>query len=367
MHFSVFLTSRSRGPEEDRAVMQGMIEHSVDAERKGFDAIFLPDHHFTGYSPPASDPMMFAAYLAGRLPRMWYGFSVQTVALHHPVRFAERLALIDQLTDGKILVGTGSGTTPEEMIGFGVTFSDSKRLSVENLEIVERLWAKQPGDEPVIFDNGHYKGAVVSRIVPAPYSTIERKLMPVALRPESTQRAAANALPAFIPAFTPPNIADGQALAHATKHMGVYREALESHGHSAEDIARALEWTTHTYQHVHLADSDDQAAEELHILLEQYHRTIERERDANKAAEKLMGIELADHPDSLSQGYKDTWCLYGSPETVAAHLHEYQRLGIGNVLGGFMGGPLTEERRRFTAQTMRLFTEKVMPAFRSGA
>ena len=79
---------------------------------------------------------------------MYFGFSVQTVPLHHPVRFAERLALLDQLTDGRLLVGVGSGTTPEESIGFGVKFQETSRVSVENLEIIEKLWRKKPEDAP---------------------------------------------------------------------------------------------------------------------------------------------------------------------------------------------------------------------------
>lgn len=364
MHFSAFLTARSTGPDEDRPVMQSMIEHAKVAEKGGFDAVFLPDHHFTGYAPPASDPFVFAAYLAGQLPRLHYGFSVQTIALHHPVRFAERLALLDNLTDGKILVGVGSGTTPEEMIGLGINFKDSKTLSNDNMEIVERLWAKKPGDEPVVFDNGHYKGAVVSRIVPAPYTSPEPRTMSVAARPSSVERAARKAQPAFIMGFTPPVLDDGQPLEHVKKYFKGYKDALEAHGHTPEQVAAALDWTTHSYQHVVVADTEEQADEDLHLMLEQYQRTIEREKIANKAAEAISGVKLGSHPDSLTDGYKKTWCLWGTPDKVIEELREYRDLGIGNVLGAFMGGPLTPDRRRVTDRTMQLFSEKVIPALR---
>ncbi|SFT07927.1 LLM class flavin-dependent oxidoreductase [Saccharopolyspora flava] len=367
MHFSAFLTTRSAGPESDRAVIEAMVEHATDAERLGFDAVFLPDHHFTGYAPPASDPMMFAAYLAAKLPRLHFGFSVQTIPLHHPVRFAERLNLIDQLTDGKVLVGTGSGTTPEEMIGLGVRYQDTKELSVSNLDVVERLWAKRPGDEPVEFDNGHYRGSVVSRIVPAPHSPDGPQLMSVAQRPSSTRRAAEQAQPAFIPAFTPPAIDDAKPMEHLRHYYAAYREALEAAGHSEERVARALEWTTHTYQHVHVADSDAQAEDEFQRLMEQYQGAIEREHVANKAAEAITGVELRPHPDARKPGYQGTWCLWGSPATVTEKLREVADLGIGNVLGGFLGGPLTPDRVELGRKSMRLFATEVMPKFREAA
>ncbi|WP_431927964.1 LLM class flavin-dependent oxidoreductase [Amycolatopsis tucumanensis] len=367
MHFSAFLTTRSAGPADDRPVIEAMVDHAVEAERLGFDAVFLPDHHFTGYAPPASDPVVFAAYLAAKLPRLHFGFSVQTIPLHHPVRFAERLNLIDQLTDGKVLVGTGSGTTPEEMIGLGINYKDTAQLSVSNLEIVERLWAKKISDPPVEFDNGHYRGSVVSRIVPAPYSADGPQLMSVAARPSSTQRAADKAQPAFILAFTPPTIDDGRPLEHLRRYFQAYREALEAAGHDEARVARALEWTTHTYQHVHLAETDEQAEEELQLLMEQYQEAIEREHVANAAAERITGVALPPPPDARKPGYQRTWCLWGSPETVTAHLREIQGIGIGNVLGGFLGGPLTPERVAFGRRSLELFATRVMPRFRAAA
>jgi alkanesulfonate monooxygenase SsuD/methylene tetrahydromethanopterin reductase-like flavin-dependent oxidoreductase (luciferase family) len=363
VHFSAFLTTRSAGPQEDRAVTRAMIEHAVDVERLGFDAVFLPDHHFTGYAPPASDPMMFAAYLAARLPRLHLGFSVQTIPLHHPVRFAERLNLIDQLTDGKVLVGTGSGTTPEEMIGLGINFKDTPELSVSNLAIVEQLWGKKPEDAPVEFDNGHYRGAVVSRIVPAAYSEGGPQLMAVALRPSSVERAAAKAQPAFIPAFTPPALDDGEPMKHLRTHFTAYRDALEAAGHPEEKVAKALSWTTHTYQHVHVAETDAQAEDEYQLLMEQYQGAIEREHHANLEAERLSGVQLRPPPNALNPGWQKTWCVWGSPATIREHLAEVRDLGIGNVLGGFLGGPLTPEREQLGKRSLELFAGEVMPAF----
>ena len=70
MRFSVFLNARSMAPEEDRALIKDLTAHAHRAAEAGFEAIFLPDHHFNGYMPIASDSYMFAAYLAGQLPNM---------------------------------------------------------------------------------------------------------------------------------------------------------------------------------------------------------------------------------------------------------------------------------------------------------
>ena len=166
MHFSVFLTARSMQPDQDATIIQAMTDFALQAEELGFDAVFCPDHHFTGYGPMGCDPFLYQAYLAGQLKRMRFGFSVVTGSLHHPVRFVERMNLLDQLTRGRLLVGIGSGTTPEETIGFGVKFQDSRQVLDENIDIAMRLWAKDITDDPVEFDTAHYRGAVVQRIVP---------------------------------------------------------------------------------------------------------------------------------------------------------------------------------------------------------
>jgi len=362
MRFSVFLNARSLGPEQDRQLMKDLEAHAKLAASLNYDAIFLPDHHFNGYMPVASDSFIFAGYLAGQMPHMHFGFSVVSVPLHHPVRFAERINVLDQLTDGKLLVGIGSGTTPEEMIGFAVDYRDAGAISDQNLAIAEQLWAKGMDDPAVVIANGPYNGRVLQRITPAPYTPGHARLMPVAMKEASSRRAAANGWPAFIPAFTPPKIGGTEPFTHVKKWFDIYKGFLLEAGHSDEVIAAALDWTTHTYQVVHVAETDEQAREELEVILRSYQDAVEREAAFNARAESDDANKKTDRtPDALSDDWIGTWCLYGSPKTVIEHLTPYRDLGIGNVLCGTTTGPLTPQRLALGDQTLRLMSEKVMP------
>ncbi|MFV3127155.1 LLM class flavin-dependent oxidoreductase [Niveispirillum sp. KHB5.9] len=368
MRFSTFLNARSMGPEQDRDVMLRMIAHTERAEAAGFDAVFLPDHHFTGYMPMASDPFMFASYLAAKVKRMHFGFSVTTVPLHNPVRFVERINILDQLTEGRVLVGIGSGTTPEEMIGFGVNYKDATRIADENLAIAEQLWAKQAHDEPVVFETGHYKGEVVQRIAPIAYTPGHAKLMPVAMKETSARRAAENGWPAFIPAFTPPKIGGTEPMLHVRKYFTIYRDMLLAAGHAPKVVADALSWSTHTYQCVHIAETDEQARKELEDILTDYQAAVDREAAFNAKAEQTEANKKTDkNHHALTEDWIGTWCLYGSPETVIEHLKPYQELGIGNILCGLLTGPLTEKREAYANQTMDLMARHVIPALKGGA
>jgi len=365
MRFSVFLNGRTTAPEQDRQFILDNIDHTGRADALGFDAVFLPDHHFTGYMPVASDPMMFASFLAARFPRLHYGFSVTSVPLHSPARFVERINILDQLTDGKLLIGVGSGTTPEEMIGFGVNYKEASALSDSNLAIAEQLWAKTMGDAPVEFDNGTYKGRVLQRIAPAPYSKGHARLMPVAMKEASARRAAEHGWPAFIPAFTPPNIGGTEPLVHVTKYFTAYRDMLMAAGHDEATVADALSWTTHTYQCVHIAESDEQAREELEVILAAYQAAVDREKVyGDKAEQDAANTKTDVAPLALTEDWISTWCLYGSPKTVREHLDPYAELGIGNILCGTTTGPVTPQRLEWANRTLALLASDVMPHFK---
>lgn len=364
MRFSTFMNARSMRPEDDRQLIEDLIRHARVASESGFDAIFLPDHHFNGYMPIASDPMIFAAFLAALLPDMHFGFSVTSVPLHSPVRFVERVNILDQLTDGKVLIGVGSGTTPEEMIGFGVNYNESSAISDRNLAIAEDLWAKTMSDPPVEFENGPYKGRVLQRIAPATYGERHARLMPVALKEASMQRAAVHGWPAFIPAFTPPIIGGREPFRHVQRHFTAYRDVLMAVGHSDAVVTDALSWTTHTYQCVHLAETDEQARAELLEILTAYQEAIDRENEFNRRADADEANRKNQKvPNALDEDWVETWCLYGSAATVIDQLEPYAALGIGNILCGLTAGPLTPRRIALADQSMALLGRDVIPHF----
>lgn len=368
MRFSVFLNARTMRPEDDRQLMKDLETHALRARDRGFSAIFMPDHHFNGYMPVASDSFIFAAYLAAKMPEMHFGFSVVSVPLHHPVRFVERINILDQLTDGKLLVGIGSGTTPEEMIGFGVNYTDAGAIADQNLALAEALWAKTMESPAVEIASGPHRGRVIQRIAPAAYTPGHARLMPVAMKETSARRAAKHGWPAFIPAFTPPNIGGTEPFVHVKKYFDAYHGMLTAAGHSDQTVASALDWTTHTYQCVHVAESDDQAREELEVILRAYQAAVEREAEFNARAESTDANRKTDRtPNALTEDWIGTWCLYGSAETVAEHLQPYKDLGIGNILCGTTTGPLTEQRLALGNQTLDLMATKVMPALGAAA
>src|SRR5436305_4747752 len=108
MRFGLYLNPSTPGPEYDGKRIQETVDQCRLAVDLGFESIWLTEQHFTPYNT-YSDSLVLAGYLAALAPGLQIGFAVIVPTLHHPVRLAEQLGLLDQLTHGKLIVGLGVG------------------------------------------------------------------------------------------------------------------------------------------------------------------------------------------------------------------------------------------------------------------
>ena len=105
MKFGTFLFPDCRDPAEDGRVIDETMREAMLADELGMDVVWLAEHHFDGISVYA-DPIGLAGALAGSLRHAGLGFAVMQTALHHPIRLAEQMALLDHLLKG----GSSSGS-----------------------------------------------------------------------------------------------------------------------------------------------------------------------------------------------------------------------------------------------------------------
>ena len=96
----------------DHAVIEETIEQCILADEMGFDAVWFVEHHFlTTFSESPCPEVIFGA-LSRLTKRIRLGFGVSVLPYHHPVRVAERVAMVDQLSHGRVEFGTGRSAPP---------------------------------------------------------------------------------------------------------------------------------------------------------------------------------------------------------------------------------------------------------------
>ena len=147
------------GVTADPVWMTRFVRH---AEACGFESVYTVEHVVvpgrydeaypysdSGRMPlavdcPIPDPLDLLAFLAARTERIRLGTGVMVVPHHHPLILAKRLATIDVLSGGRMLLGAGVGWMREELESTGVDFSRRGARLDETLEAMRALWALKP-------------------------------------------------------------------------------------------------------------------------------------------------------------------------------------------------------------------------------
>ncbi|MGE0822239.1 MAG: LLM class flavin-dependent oxidoreductase [Candidatus Binatia bacterium] len=117
-----------------------VFEQAELAERLGFDAFFVPEHHQMpdGYMPA---PLTFLAALAVRTKRAELGTAIMQLPLFYPLEIAEQGAVIDNLSKGRFILGAGLGLVQKEFDGFGIPMTEAASRFTESVEILKHAWA----------------------------------------------------------------------------------------------------------------------------------------------------------------------------------------------------------------------------------
>lgn len=105
------------------------------AEPLGFDSIWTVEHHFTDYTM-CPDPVQLLTWLAGRTERVRLGTGVIVLPWHDPLRVAEQVTQLDNLSGGRMILGIGRGLARVEYEGFRVDMNSSRERFTEYAEML---------------------------------------------------------------------------------------------------------------------------------------------------------------------------------------------------------------------------------------
>jgi alkanesulfonate monooxygenase SsuD/methylene tetrahydromethanopterin reductase-like flavin-dependent oxidoreductase (luciferase family) len=145
MKFSNFLFPDCRDPGRDGVVIDETLREAWLSDELGVDVIWLAEHHFDGICAYV-DPISVAGALATSTRHSKIGFAVVQTALHHPIRLAEQLAFLDNVTKGRLIVGLGRGSSYNiyDYQGFGIDHQEAQERLEESEKILLRAWTCGP-------------------------------------------------------------------------------------------------------------------------------------------------------------------------------------------------------------------------------
>jgi alkanesulfonate monooxygenase SsuD/methylene tetrahydromethanopterin reductase-like flavin-dependent oxidoreductase (luciferase family) len=178
-------------PAEEAKIIKHCVDQVVLADRYAFDYVWLTEHHFLGgFSHMSAPEVVFgaAAYATNHI-RFGFGLALTPPQYNHPVRIAERAAMLDCLSDGRVDIGSGRSTTPTELYGFGLDPEQSRAQWLEGLEAVAHLLA----EENVELD-GEFVKMPPRTVYPRPVQQPHPPLWVGGVGPGNAERAAQRGL-----------------------------------------------------------------------------------------------------------------------------------------------------------------------------
>jgi alkanesulfonate monooxygenase SsuD/methylene tetrahydromethanopterin reductase-like flavin-dependent oxidoreductase (luciferase family) len=353
MQFGWLTLGLSPSPELDFAAINDVAAQACFAEEAGFDGIWLTEHNFTGESVYC-DPIPLASVVAARTSRIRIGFAVLQLALRHPIRLATQLALLDNLSDGRLDVGVGHGTNYNEyeFVGFGLRSDDSRERMEETLEVMVRAWTEAP-----LVHEGKFYQVRLPELRPRPRQRPHPPIWRSASSAGSVReygRLGAPIMTARIP------------LERIPERLALYEAGLAESGLAARAQQRLREQAA-VWRFVHVAESQAQAEDELGAALRLTRHHMVHARGTHNPADfhvDLTRVNPWNDPavsDEDGARYSlETAALYGTAARVADQVAALRDAGAHHVLCQLSTGYLShaaimESTRRFGAQVIPRF------------
>jgi alkanesulfonate monooxygenase SsuD/methylene tetrahydromethanopterin reductase-like flavin-dependent oxidoreductase (luciferase family) len=344
-------------PELGHQYLNEYMDQLELADELGFDAVGINEHHFSVHSSQPS-PNLSAAHLADRTEQADIAILGNIIGLReNPIRVAEEVAWLDNLTGGRIISGFPRGI-PGEYLSYNVDWEESRPRHEEAWDLIKKAWT---AEEPFDWDGEYFQYENVF-IRPRPYQEPHPELWMAATSEASHHFTAERRIPIGVPF---------QKTERMAESFGNFRDIAETeYGWTPADddftVARKI----------YVAETSEQAREEAEEHIDFFYEKLEglflgvvSRFMGQKSYDPEMYDTLVENfpPDGKMaheyeyEEYRDAGAfIVGSPAEVTAELErQYEQLGgFGRFAGLFQFGSLPHEK---TVKNMELFADEVMP------
>lgn len=318
------------------------------ADDLGFHHVKTVEHYFFGYGGYSPDPVTFLAAAAARTRRVRLVTGAVVPAFTHPVKLAGQLAMLDNLSHGRLDVGFGRAFLPDEFAAFGIDMDSSHGRFREGVDACRALWSEE---EVTWAGTYHRFGPVRSLPRPAqrPHPLI---LVASSITPASCEAAGRSGYGLMMV----PSI---NKLEHAQEMLALYRNARIAAGHPGQGEVQMSYYCFLAEDHALAMTRGRECAARTNALMFDAVSAWGRTSSADYAGYQRV-LDKVRNSDFDRQVH-EARVLVGSPRHVVESL-ERIREWFGEItisLQVVSGNPTRAESER----TMELFAEHVLPRF----
>jgi len=340
-------------PKLGNEIYNRYLDELIYAEELGFDGVCINEHHQNAYGLMPS-PNLFASVLARQTDRVKIAVVGNALPLYDPpTRVAEEFAIIDNLSNGRLIAGMVVGGGPE-YYSFSINPAHARERFNEAHDLIIRAWT-EPG--PFEFIGKHFRIRYVNTW-PRPVQQPHPEVWIPGVGSLETMEFVARHHYAYmgIPYFH---------ISVFERTFKLFREACEREGYEPDPIQQG--WLVPTY----VAETDEEARRQYEEHLWYFVRRLLRGINIQPPGytslrsfeSMLKGIGTfmlnLETWDQVEEGH---YAIVGSPETVTEKLTEdLHRLGTGNLLGLSQLGTLPAD---LTRRTLERFASEVIPNLR---
>lgn len=318
-------------PIQSEPRYDAMIEQAKLAESLGFDNLWTHEHHSQAMMYP--DPLMALAVVAPHTRTIRLGTNMLLLPEWHPLRVAEEGAMVDVLSEGRLVLGVAAGYAADEFAAFGVSLRERGTRMEEGLTLIRRVWT----EDTVTLAGTTYELDGYS-LFPRPIQ--DPPPIYVGALADKPIRRAARLADGYV-------LSAGSTITEVADRIPVYLRAVVDAGFSPDDkLPLAVNRV------VHVVDSRAKREEAVSWFASNFLSYYGRWGHADIA--KLDSQERA-----LEETARQHFII-GEPAECIEQIEHYENLGIGQLACLMNFG---KPDREVVEGSMRLFSERVMPAF----
>ncbi len=323
------------------------------AEPLGFDILSGVEHHFFNYAM-CPDNTQFLSYMAAKTKDIGLLTGAVILPWHNPLRVAERMIMLDHLSQGRAIFGIGRGLARREYDTFGIDMNEARDRFDEAAELIAEAL------ETGVFEGKggkHYGSHARAELRPGPYASFRDRFYAVGMSSDSVPVVAR--LGAKMMSFAQ------KPWAEMGPHFDTYRTLFAEHHSRPAPSPVCVDFLS-------CDESADKAEEDARQYMANYYVTVmEHYEMANDHFREMKGYgDYADNAELLkdagmedaANGFVDI-NTFGTPQQILDKMEQRRKdIGDFDLMVQVSYGGLTGEQAE---KNMRLFSEKVLPELQS--